>query len=62
MQRFSPHRWRHTSITAYLLATGGDVRGAQKLSRHSKLETLMIYDDAREDLQGRATRLLSELA
>ncbi|MEP0766456.1 MAG: tyrosine-type recombinase/integrase [Fimbriimonadia bacterium] len=62
LKHFSPHRWRHTSITAYLLATNGDVRGAQKLSRHSKLETLMIYDDAREDLQGRATRLLSELA
>jgi integrase/recombinase XerC len=62
IQNFGPHKWRHTSITAYLHATNGDVRGAQKLSRHSKLETLMIYDDAREDLQGRATRLLSELA
>jgi integrase/recombinase XerC len=62
LKHFSPHRWRHSAITAYLVATSGDVRGAQKLSRHSKLETLMIYDDAREDLQGRATRLLSELA
>ncbi len=62
ISNFSPHKWRHTSITAYLHATNGDVRGAQKLSRHSKLETLMIYDDAREDLQGRATRLLSDLA
>jgi integrase/recombinase XerC len=62
IQNFSPHKWRHTSITAYLRATDGDVRGAQKLSRHAKLETLMIYDDAREDIQGRATRLLSELA
>jgi hypothetical protein len=59
---FSPHKWRHLAITAYLRATDGDMRGAQRLSRHSKLETLMVYDDAREDLQGRATRLLSELA
>jgi integrase/recombinase XerC len=59
---FSPHKWRHSAITAYLRATDGDVRGAQRLSRHSKLETLVVYDDGREDLQGRASRLLSELA
>ncbi|MEA5561310.1 tyrosine-type recombinase/integrase, partial [Planktothrix agardhii] len=41
----SPHRIRHSSITAALDATGGDVRRVQKLSRHHDLNTLMIYDD-----------------
>lgn len=55
----SPHRCRHSSITAALDATGGDVRKVQKLSRHRKLETVMIYSDAREKHQGQVTNLLS---
>ena len=42
-----PHRIRHSAITAALDATDGDVRKVQKLSRHRKLDTLMIYDDNR---------------
>ena len=40
----SPHRLRHSAITAALEATNGDVRSVQKLSRHSSLNTLMIYE------------------
>lgn len=58
----SPHRLRHTSITAALEATNGDVRRVQKLSRHSRIETVMIYDDNRVNQQKQVTDLLAELA
>jgi integrase/recombinase XerC len=35
------------AITAALDATDRDVRNVQKLSRHRKPDTLMIYDDNR---------------
>lgn len=57
----SPHRIRHSSITAALEATGGDVRRVQKLSRHSSLNTLMIYDDNRKNHQGEVTDILDSL-
>jgi len=57
----SPHRIRHSSITAALEATGGDVRRVQKLSRHSLLNTLLIYDDNRKNHQGEVTDLLDSL-
>jgi integrase/recombinase XerC len=57
----SPHRLRHSAITAALEITNGDVRSVQKLSRHSNLNTLMIYDDNRRNEQGRVTKLLEEL-
>ncbi|MFM6453394.1 MAG: tyrosine-type recombinase/integrase, partial [Planktothrix sp.] len=56
----SPHRIRHSSITAALDATGGDVRRVQKLSRHHDLNTLMIYDDNRKNAQGEITNLLDD--
>ena len=57
----SPHRIRHSSITEALNLTGGDVRKVQKLSRHSNLNTLMIYDDNRQNLQGEVTDMLDDL-
>jgi integrase/recombinase XerC len=33
----------------------------QKLSRHADLNTLMIYDDNRKDLQGEISDLLAGL-
>jgi integrase/recombinase XerC len=57
----SPHRVRHSSITAALDATNGDVRKVQKLSRHANLNTLMIYDDNRGNHQGEVTDLLDGL-
>ena len=57
----SPHRIRHSSITEALNLTNGDVRKVQKLSRHSNLNTLMIYDDNRQNLQGEVTRMLDDL-
>jgi integrase/recombinase XerC len=60
-KRMSPHKIRHSSITAFLDASDGDVRTAQRLSRHSKLDTLMIYDDNRQGLQGKASIVLADL-
>jgi integrase/recombinase XerC len=57
----TPHKLRHSAITAALDATGGDVRKVQKLSRHADLRTLTIYDDNRSDFQGEVTGLLSGL-
>jgi integrase/recombinase XerC len=56
----SPHRIRHSAITAALDITGGNVRSVQRFSRHAKLETLQIYDDNRKKFQAEVTSLLSE--
>ena len=57
----SPHRIRHSAITAALDATNGDARKVQKLSRHRNLNTLMIYDDNRHQHQAEVTSLLADL-
>jgi integrase/recombinase XerC len=53
--KVSPDRVRHSAITAFFDASGGDARSAQSLSRHKDPRTLMIYDDNRQGLQGKAT-------
>ena len=50
-KRMSPHRIRHSAITAALDASRGNVRDVQKFSRHKNIETLMIYDDNRTNPQ-----------
>jgi len=57
----SPHRIRHSSITAALDATDGNLREVQKLSRHSNLNTLVIYDDRRREDQRKVSSVLSDL-
>jgi integrase/recombinase XerC len=54
-----PHGLRHQAITAALDATGGDVRAVQRFSRHAKLDTLMVYDDARRDFAGQVASLVA---
>ncbi|HEY9749280.1 MAG TPA: tyrosine-type recombinase/integrase [Allocoleopsis sp.] len=60
-KHLSPHRIRHSAITAALEATGGDVRSVQKLSRHADINILLIYDDNRKNVQGAITEMLSDL-
>jgi len=60
-KRMSPHRIRHSSITAALDSSGGNVRKVKKLSRHSRIETLLIYDDNRQKDQLELSEQLSEL-
>jgi integrase/recombinase XerC len=57
----SPHRVRHSAITAFLDASGGDVRSAQGLSRHANLNTLTRYDDNRHKYQAKASLVLEDL-
>jgi integrase/recombinase XerC len=59
--KLSPHQVRHSSITAFLDVSNGDVRSAQALSRHSDIKTLMIYDDQRKNLQKGASQKLGDL-
>ncbi len=57
----SPHRIRHSAITAYLDASDGNLRAAQGLSRHANLNTLNRYDDNRHKYQAIATNTLADL-
>lgn len=61
-KKMSPHRLRHSSITAALEATNGNVAMVQKLSRHAKIETVMVYEDRRVNQQKQVTDLLAGLA
>jgi integrase/recombinase XerC len=60
-RRVSPHRLRHSSITAFLDASGGNLRAAQALSRHSNQNTLTLYDDNRRQEQKGASGMLADL-
>jgi integrase/recombinase XerC len=57
----SPHRIRHSAITAHLNTSEGNIRQAQALSRHADLKTLTLYDDNRHQHQKGATELLGSL-
>ncbi len=57
----SPHRIRHSAITAALERTDGNVRMVQKLSRHAKFDTLLLYDDNRTNAQKTITGILDDL-
>jgi integrase/recombinase XerC len=61
-KKMSPHRLRHSSISAALEATNGNVAMVQKLSRHAKIETVMVYEDRRVNQQKQVTDLLAGLA
>jgi integrase/recombinase XerC len=58
--RARPHGLRHAAITAALDLTGGDVRKVQRFSRHKNLQTVLRYDDNRQDLAGDVARRLAE--
>jgi integrase/recombinase XerC len=57
--RARPHGLRHSAITTVLDLNGGDVRAAQKFSRHLDVRTLLRYDDNRQDLGGQMARLVA---
>lgn len=54
-----PHGFRHVAITGVLDRSGGDIRAAQKFSRHKDVRVLERYDDSREDLAGRMAALIA---
>jgi integrase/recombinase XerC len=58
-----PHALRHASITeACRVAKHADIGLEQllKFSRHSRLDTLMIYVDAEQGIQGKVSALLAQ--
>ena len=54
-----PHGLRHAAITDALDATKGNVREVMRFSRHKDLKTLTIYDDARNDVAGNISQIVS---
>jgi integrase/recombinase XerC len=58
--RVTPHGLRHASTTEALDLTGGDVRRVKAHTRHQKVETVMIYDDARRDFAGEVAKLVAK--
>ena len=50
---------RHAAVTLGLDATGGDVRKVRQLARHSKVETTLKYDDARQDFAGQVSEAIA---
>jgi integrase/recombinase XerC len=60
-KKMSPHRIRHSAITAALDATDGNIRKVQKLSRHKNINTVMTYDDNRSNHQAEMSQLLDDL-
>ena len=60
-KKMSPHRIRHSAITAALDASDGNIRKVQKLSRHKDVNTVMAYDDNRNNHQDEMSQLLDDL-
>jgi integrase/recombinase XerC len=60
--RARPHGLRHTAITELLELTGGNVRQVREFSRHASVQTVLRYDDNRQDRAGQlAGRLARDL-
>ena len=55
----SPHKLRHAAITEVLNRNGGNYRTTRMFSRHKKLDTVAVYDDNRQDVQGEMVHLLT---
>ena len=56
-----PHGIRHTAITEALNRVGGDFRKVRAFSRHSSLDIIRAYDDARADYGGEIAAILTSL-
>lgn len=60
--RLTAHHLRHAAITHALDATNGDLRAVARFSGHRQLQTLVVYDDNRNDLGAEVSRLVATLA
>jgi integrase/recombinase XerC len=58
--RARPHGLRHTAITELLELTGGNVRQVREFSRHASVQTVLKYDDNRQDRAGQLAGRLAE--
>jgi integrase/recombinase XerC len=57
----SPHRIRHSGVTTVLEISDGNITSGKTYSRHSKVETVMVYNDNRNQNQGEITNQLADL-
>jgi integrase/recombinase XerC len=57
----SPHRVRHSGVTTVLEMTDGNITKGKTYSRHAKVETVMVYDDNRNQNQSEITNQLADL-
>jgi integrase/recombinase XerC len=57
----SPHRVRHSGVTTVLEMTDGNITKGKTYSRHAKVETVMVYDDNRNQNQSEITNQLANL-
>ncbi len=57
--RARPHGIRQGAITTVLDLNRGDVRAAQRFSRHKDVRTLLAYDDRRQGLGGKMALLVA---
>ena len=55
-----PHGLRHAAVTRALELTSGDVRSVAKFSSHRSIQTVLLYDDARNDVAGQIASLVAE--
>lgn len=55
------HSLRHSAITAALECTNGDVRSVRLYSVHKRIDTLLLYDDARSDKAGKISAMVAGL-
>ncbi len=53
-----PHGLRHSAITQALTITNGDTTRVMRFSRHKNIQTVMIYDDRRQDVGGAIASML----
>ena len=57
----SPHRIRHSGVTTVLEISDGNITKGKTYSRHAKAETVMVYNDNRNQNQGEITNQLADL-
>ena len=58
--RARPHGLRHSALTELLDLTGGNVWEVQQFSRHRSVQTVLKYDDNRQDRGGQLAGRLAE--
>ncbi len=59
-RRVRPHGLRHAAVTQALELTSGDVRSVARFSAHRSIQTVLLYDDNRQDVGGEVARLVAE--
>lgn len=57
--RVRPHGLRHAAVTLGLV--NNDIRAVRAFSRHASVQTVMIYDDNRQDIAGKVAASIEDM-